>query len=337
MIKKIFFLPIMIVILISSLVGCGSSGISSKANETKNKTLKSDIVPVYSPGSGGAAFILAGGISSIANKYIPGTQMVAQAATGSVEMVKLVDERWAQGKDGYAVIATDGIYNAFKGQKEFKEKAYPHLRAISFIYGAEVYLVVPDNSPIKSYSDLKGKRVGIGAPGSTMSYLAITALEKYGIGPTDFKPLPLGYNEVVQGIRDGSIDAGFLAGVAPVAAYTELCSDKAVRIVPVDNDVITKVVEENPFYYRAEVKAGTYPGVDKDTPILAFGVGLLTHDKVNENTVYNLTKNLFEKHDEFVAIHGAAKQMTLKNATNGIGTPLHPGAEKYFREVGIIK
>lgn len=111
----------------------------------------------------------------------------------------------------------------------------------------------------------------------------------------------------------------------------------AFRIVPVDNSIIDKVVEENPFYYRSEVKTGTYPDVDKDIPILAFGVGLLTHEKVSESTVYNLTKTLFEKYDEFVSIHGAAKQMTLKNATNSIGIPLHPGAEKYFREVGASK
>lgn len=311
--------------------GCGSKEAgSNKAEVTK------EIMPIYTAGSGGAAYILGGGIASIANKYIPSVNLVAEASTGSLGMVQLMDDRSKQGKGAFAVIASDGVYNGYNGQNEFKQP-YPSLRAVSFLYGAELYLVVPRDSSIKSYVDVKGKRIGVGAPGSTVATLASLIIEKSGVGKDQYKALPLGYQEVVQGIQDGSIDGGFLAGASPVAAYNELSSSEDVRIIPVDEAVAMDIVKNNPYYYQTKVQAGAYKGIDKDIPVLAFGVLILTNEKASDDIVYNLIKTLLEKHDELVAIHKTAQQMRPETVLTSIGIPIHSGAEKYYREAGLLK
>lgn len=327
-------MTVLLMISLSTLVfiqGCGSKEATSNKAEVKKEP-----VPVYTAGSGGAAYILGGGIASIANKYIPGLNLVAEASTGSLGMVQLMDDRSKQGKSAFAVIASDGVYNGYNGQNEFKQ-AYPSLRAVSFLYGAELYLVVPRDSSIKSYADVKGKRIGLGAPGSTVASLASLIIEKSGVGKDQYKALPLGYQEVVQGITDGSIDGGFLAGAAPVAAYNELSSSKDVRIIPVEEAVAQDIVKNNPYYYQTKVKSGTYKGIDSDIPVLAFGVLILTNEKTSDDLVYNLIKTLLDKHEELVAVHKTAQQMTPETVLTSIGIPLHPGAEKYYREAGLLK
>jgi len=336
MVKRSWLSGMLMLLIISLstlffLQGCGSKeAVSDKAEVTK------ELMPIYTAGSGGAAYILGGGIASIANKYIPELNLVAEASTGSLGMVQLMDDRSKQGKGAFAVIASDGVYNGYNGQNEFKQ-AYPSLRAVSFLYGAELYLVVPQDSSVKSYADLKGKRIGVGAPGSTVASLASLLIEKSGVGKDQYKALPLGYQEVVQGIKDGSIDGGFLAGAAPVAAYNELSSSEDVRIIPVDEAIAQDIVKNNPYYYQAKVKAGAYKGIDSDVPVLAFGVLILTNEKASDDLVYNLIKTLLEKHEELVAIHKTAQQMTPETVLTSIGIPIHPGAEKYYKEAGLLK
>jgi TRAP transporter TAXI family solute receptor len=336
MVKNHWFLRTAVLLLISFTTLFFAMGCGSQETAGGKIGAKQDPVPVYTPGSGGAAYILGGGIASIANKYIPGLNLVAEASTGSLGIVQLIDDRNKQGKSAFAVIASDGVYNGYNGQKEFTQP-YPCLRAISFLYGAELYLVVPGKSSIKSYADLKGKRIGVGAPGSTVAALASLIIEKSGVSKDQYKALPLGYQEVVQGIKDGSIDGGFLAGAVPVAAYNELCSSHDVRIIPVDEAVAQDIVKNNPYYYQTKVKAGAYKGIDSDIPVLAFGVLILTHDKTSDDIVYDLIKTLMVKHEELVAVHKTAEQMNPATVLTSIGIPLHPGAEKYYKEAGILK
>jgi len=327
-------MTVLLIISLSTLLfiqGCGSKEATSDKAEVNQ-----ELMPVYTAGSGGAAYILGGGIASIANKYIPGLNLVAEASTGSLGMVQLIEERNQQGKGAFAVIASDGAYNGYNGKSQFKQ-AYPSMRAVSFLYGAELYLVVPRDSSIKSYADVKGKRIGAGAPGSTVATLASLIIEKSGVGKDEYEALPLGYKEVVQGIKDGSIDGGFLAGAAPVAAYNELSSSEDVRIIPVEEAIAQDIVKNSPYYYQTKVKSGAYKGTDSDVPVLAFGVLILTNEKTTDDLVYNVIKTLLEKHGELEAVHKTAKQMTPDTVLTGIGIPLHPGAEKYYKEAGIMQ
>lgn len=294
------------------------------------------VIPIYTPGAGGTAYLIGGAIAAVLNRYIPEVQMMVEATGGTVAMSKLMGEKAEKNQLAFGIPDSRTFPMAYKGQPPFT-KPLTSLRVVSFTHGAGLNLVVSKNSPIKSYYDLKDKRIGVGAAGSGTSQISVSLIEAHGITAKMFKPLWLGYNEVVEGISDGSIDAGFISGTYPVPAVQQLTYEKDVRVVPVDENVLKKVIQENPCYYMDVLKPGAYKGVTQNTPILVFGSFLATHDKVDAELVYKVTKTLYEHRDELLAIAPHLRDMTLKNAVLTITTPLHAGSIKYYKEVKMMK
>lgn len=296
------------------------------------------LVSFITPPAGGGAYILGAGIVSVTNKYIgPDVKFVHEASTGTMEIVRRLAQAESQKKDAFGTFgATDG-WKAQQGKEEYTGKPFPGLRAIAFNQMVDLYLVVPTNSPIKSYRDVKGKRLGIGGPGSSPANTGLLLLELYGIKKEDFKPYYFVYKETIEGIKDGSLDGGFLAGGYPMASYMELSTTHNVRIVPVEEKISTKLTTDYAGYYTSVVKAKLYRGHEQDTPIVGFSGALWTHAGVSNELVYRFIKNLFDHKEEYYTIHQDAKVLTVENATKTIRVPFHPGAEKYLKEVGAIK
>ena len=296
-----------------------------------------DLIPFITPPAGGGAYIIGAGVISVTNKYIADIKLVHEAATGTMDIVRRMQAREAAKKEALAIYGTPDAWNAYKGNNEYAGKAFTSLRMVVAVNGTDVYLVVPANSPIKSYADVKGKRIGMGGPGSTVANTAQLLLDEHGVTKKDFKPYYFTYKEIVDGIQDGSLDGGIVAGGYPISAYSELSTQKAMRIVPADEGVLKKIIASHPYYYRNVVKAKSYKGLDQDTTIMGFAGGLWALSSVSNDYVYRLIKNLFEHKDEFYSIHSAAKEITHENALTGLSVPLHPGAEKYYKEKGILK
>jgi uncharacterized protein len=294
------------------------------------------VIPIYTPGAGGTAYLIGGAIAAVLNRHIPEVQMMVEATGGTTAMSKLIGEKSEKKQPAFGLPDSRTFHMAYKGQPPFT-KPFPLLRAINFTHGAGLNLVVSKNSPIKSYYDLKGKRIGVGAAGSGTSQISVSLIEAHGITAKEFKPLWLGYNEVVEGIQDGSIDAGFISGTYPVPAVQQLTYEKDVRIIPVDENVLKKVIHDNPYFYRDVLKPGAYKGITQDVPILVFGSIMVTHENVDAELVYKITKTLYERRDELLAIAPHLRDMTLKNAVLTITTPLHPGAIKYYKEAKVMK
>ena len=296
-----------------------------------------ELIPFYTPPAGGGAYILGAGMVSVSNKYMTGTSLVHEATTGTMDIVRRMMQRESQKKPCLGIFGNVDAWNAFKGKNEYAGKPFDSVRAIIYCLGTDQYFVVPTNSPIKSYADAKGKRIGVGGAGSTGANTALFGLEQHGVTKTDFKPYYFVYNEIVQGLQDGSLDGGFVVGGYPIAAYTELSTTQNVRIVPVDDKVAEKVVKENPYYYRNVVKAKSYRGLEQDTPIIGFSTSVWTYAGVDSEFVYKFLKNLFDHKADYYSIHSAAKDMTLADAKKGNPLPYHPGAEKYLKEMGAWK
>jgi len=311
-------------IVVYVLMGFISAG--PMAAETK-------LIPLYTAAAGGPSYMLGAGIASLTKKYVSGVEMVAEATPGSGPMVRNLREREGMKREAFAIIASDGAFNAYHGKKDYEGKAYPAIRGITFLFGGPQFLAVPANSSIRSYSDVRGKRVGIGGPGSTIAESTLALLELYGIKRSDFKPYFFGYVEAANGIRDGSLDGGILADVQ----YTELSLTQNVRAVPADEEILKKLLSQYPYYPYAIFKSGSYKGVDQDTPAITFVVALYTYAGVSTDLVYQITKNLFEHREEYYQVHKFARMMTPETALKGIPIPLHPGAEKYYKESGVIK
>jgi TRAP transporter TAXI family solute receptor len=296
-----------------------------------------ELVPFITPPAGGGAYIIGVGMISVTNKYISNPKMVHEAATGTMDIVRRMMQREAAKTPAFGIFGTVDAYNAYKGETDFKGKPFTNLRMVVAVNGTDVYFVVPANSPIKSYADAKGKRLGMGGPGSTPANTALFLLEQYGVAKKDFKPYFFTYKETVEGIQDGSLDGGFLAGGYPIASYNELATQRNVRIVPVDEATLKKILTDHPYYYKNVVKAKSYKGLEQDTTIMGFAGALWTHSGASTDYVYSVLKNLFDHKEEFYSIHTAAKEVTLQNALSGLSVPLHPGAEKYYREMGVLK
>jgi TRAP transporter TAXI family solute receptor len=296
-----------------------------------------ELIPFYTPAPGGTAYILGAGIVTVTNKYLTDAKLVHEASTGTMDMVRRMMAREAAKKPAFALFGSPDAWKAYKGQAEYSATPFTGLRGVVFNSAFDVYLVVPASSRIKSYADVKGKRISIGGPGSTVANSALLFLEYAGVTKNDFKPYYYTYRETVEGLQDGSLDGGFLGGGFPIAAYTELSTRNDVRIVPIDEKIMKTALAEHPYYYGNVVKAKSYRGLEQDTPIFGFTGGFWTYAGVSADLVYAILKNLFEHKADYYAIHISAKEMTEGTATKGIPVPFHPGAEKYLKEIGAWK
>jgi len=302
-----------------------------------NASAAPELIPFYTPSAGGGAYILGAGIITVTNKYLPEIRLIQEATTGTMDIVRRMQARESAKKECLGSFGTVDAWRAYKGLDEYAGKPFTGIRALTYILGTDLYFVVPSNSPIKSYADAKGKRIGVGGPGSTTANTALFLFEQHGVTKKDFKPQYYVFREIVEGIQNGSLDGGIFVGGYPIAAYSELSTQHNVRIIPLEDSFLKKATAEHPYYYRTVVKAKSYRGLEQDTPILGFCTAVYAHEGMSNELVYKIMKNLFEHKTEYYAIHSSAKEMTPENATKGIPVPFHPGAEKYLKEIGVMK
>lgn len=301
-------------------------------------TAATEVTPLYTPPAGGTVYVLGAGMVSVTNKYLPNANFVHEAATGTLDMVRRMQQREAQKKPVFALFGSPDGFRAYKGEGEYAAKPFTTLRAVAYFNDSDQYFVVPADSPIHSYGDAKGKRIGVGPAGSTVSTCALFFFEQHGVKKADIKPYWFTFNEVVEGIENGSIDGGFLGGAFPMPSYVELSIQHNVRIVPVDEQVFKRIAKDHPYYYRRLIKAKSYKGLERDTPVYGFTGVIFTHAGVSNERVYAFLKNLWEHRNDYYAIHKSAKDdFVFANLTKGLPVPLHPGAEKYLREIGALK
>lgn len=297
-----------------------------------------ELIPIVTPGAGGTAYIYGAGIGSIGKKYIPDTDYVIQAESGSTTMLRRLHEYYLKNQQAFSVCDGNGVWSAYSAVGLFtgREK-YTELRNITYLHEGHVYFVVRKDSGIKSFTDVRGKRIAVGPPGSTVAASGLLLFNTHGLTDKDFKVEYLSYNEVVDGIKEKSIDGGILGGVPPAASYSELSLTHDVTIIPVRADVIKTITEKYLFYFPVTIKKGAYRGLDSDVQTIAFSSNLVTHERTSADLVYKLLKAIYEHKDELVSIHRSAEGMTLKTALMGSGVPLHEGAIRYYKEVGVLK
>ncbi len=294
------------------------------------------IITIYTSGVGGTAYIVGGGMAKVLNKYLTDYEAVVEATGGTTATVRFIAEKYEKKQDALGLSDSQGLHDAYTGRPPFTKK-YEMIRAITFVYGSGVNLVVAKNSPIKTYADIKGRKVAIGPAGSGLAQMAFDLLAAHGLKRGTYSHIYLAFKEIPEGIQDGSIDAGFIAGSYPVPALRELSTVKDIRIIPVDRNVLAKILASSPFFFTETLKPGAYSGVEKETPILVFGIPLETHSGADAGLIYRITKILYQHRDELIEVHPITKEMNANNALKTIAFPFHPGALKYLKEIGAVK
>ena len=286
-------------------------------------------------GTAGTYYPVGGMIANAVSQ--PGKIIVtAQASNGSLANVTGI----AGGALESGFSQADVASWAFTGKGVFEGKPnVPGLRLIANLYPESVHLVVRKGSGIKSVADLKGKRVALDEPGSGTLIDARIILAAYGLKDADLKPEYIKPNQAGDKMKDGAIDAFFFVGGAPAGAIAELATSGAgIELVAIDGAQAEAIRKSDPFFSFDLIAADTYKGVGA-TRTLAMGAQWVTSDKADANTVYEITKALFSDATQktLAAGHAKGKFINLENAVKGAGIPFHPGAERFYKEVGLIK
>jgi TRAP transporter TAXI family solute receptor len=291
-------------------------------------------IAIATGGTGGVYYPMGGGMANVLSKHLPGIQATARVTGGSVDNLKLV----GTGQSEVAFTMVDAARDALKGEDKFKGNPV-ELRTLMVLYPNRMHVVSVEGKNIEKMSDLKGKRVSTGSPGSATEVMAFRVIEAAGLDrDKDMRRERLGVAESTNALKDGKIDAYFWVGGLPTAAVTDLGATPGVKLKLVDHsDVVEKMNAKygEGLYSKGVIPAKTYPGQDKDNQISVVQNILVADAKMSEKQVYDIVKTLFEKRDEVAMAHGEAKAIVLDTQTKANTTiPWHPGAEKYFKEAG---
>jgi len=286
-------------------------------------------------GTAGTYYPVGGMIANAVSQ--PGKLVVtAQAANGSVANVTGI----AGGAIESGFTQADVAAWAYTGKGVYEGKgSVPGLRLIANLYPESVHLVVRKGSGIKSVADLKGKRVALDEPGSGTLVDARIILAAYGLKDADLKPEYIKPNQAGDKMKDGALDAFFFVGGAPAGAIAELASSGAgIELVAIDGPQADAIRKTDTFFSADLIPDGVYKGVGA-TRTLAVGAQWVTSDKADANTVYEITKALYSDAAQKMLASGHAKGkfITKDNAVKGAGIPFHPGAERFYKEAGLLK
>jgi TRAP transporter TAXI family solute receptor len=286
-------------------------------------------------GTAGTYYPVGGAIANAVSQ--PGKIVVtAQASNGSVANVTGIAGGQMESGFSQADVATW----AQKGTGIYEGKPnVPGLRLIANLYPESVHVVVKKGSGIKTVADLKGKRVALDEPGSGTLVNARAILAAYGLKESDIKPEYIKPNQAGDKLKDGALDAFFFTGGAPAGAIAELASaGGGIDILPIEGAAADTLRKSSPFFAPDVIAADTYKGVGT-VNTLAVGAQWVTGDKADTNTVYEITKALFSDaaQKQLAAGHAKGKFITKENAVKGAGIPFHPGAERFYKEAGLLK
>ena len=290
-------------------------------------------ISITTGGTGGVYYPLGGGMANILSKNVPGLQATAEVTGGSVDNLKLI----GAGKSEVGFTMADTALDAAQGVDKFKDGKVG-ARTLMVLYPNRMQVVTVDGTGINSMADLKGKRVSTGSPGSGTEIMALRVLESMGLdAKKDMKQERLGAAESVNAIKDRKIDAFFWVGGVPTAALTDLAATPGVKMKLLDHSDYVDAMNKKygPLYVKAVIAPGSYAGQDKASTNIDVWNILVASDKMSDKMAYDITKTLFEKKAELVAVHKEAENIDLKNQTVPTPMPFHPGAKKYLEERGI--
>ena len=341
--KKLAIL-ICLALLLSMFAGCGNSsqpsgnagsapGASPTAGEG-TKTGGTTYLKFPTASSSGTVYAIGAALANLWSEKIDGVQASAEASNGGVQNLGLMSTGDAQ----VSVAVTSIITEQKQGINSFEGRTYDGVRILSALYANYNQVVVDSASGINSLSDIKGKRFAPGAPGSTPEVETRVHLEAAGIQyPDDISAQFVGFTEAVDLIRNKQMDGAWIQAGLPTSAVSEMCSTAGGKLISMDEGLIDKLTEQYSWYNKATIPAGTYDGQAEDVLTTSITITLIVDESVPEDIVYQMTKVMWENIDSLKGAHNALKDASLEGAVQNLADlPLHPGAERYYKEMGVI-
>ncbi len=319
-------------ILVSVLSACGEKS-SSEADGKESGKPSTLHFPTAS--TIGTIYPLGSAMANLWGKEIDGLKVNAQASNGGVDNLNLMKEG-----EAHISFATTGIiWEAYNGERGFKDREYKDVRIVAGLYYNPNQFVVHKDAGIASVADLKGKRFAPGSVGSTPEVESSIILPAYGIDyPDDIKENFVGFTEAIDLMRNKQIDGALIQAGLPTAAVTEMISTADGKLIGIDPDVRKALMEEYPWYSEVTIPGDTYKGQAEDVDTLAIKMMLIADASVDDDTIYEMTKTFWENLDELESSHAIVEQMDIENAVTELADiPLHDGAKQYYEEEGVLE
>lgn len=293
-------------------------------------------ISVGTGSTGGVYYFVGTALTKILNQHLPGVNATPEPVTGSAHAHKLVHT----GDLTIALAEVATVYHGHRGSRKDFDKKYENIRFVMAGMDTGQTAVVWADSPIKSYADIKGKRIATNSPASRAKLGP--AMELHGVKEADVHHKTLNYSEQVSAMKDGSLDVGFFAAAPRNASVMDLAAARPIRILGLDPDKAKAFGKAYPHWMPLTLKAGTYAGQDKDVMMPAFYTALIVNKDADPGLVYTIVKTILDRGDEFGQLHAGGKEFTVEKTRffverEMVPVPFHPGAERYWREKGIIK
>ena len=287
-------------------------------------------VTIGTGGTGGTYYAVGAAMSKVLNSKVSDISANAESTGASVANCRLLGAK----KIEFGFSATDALYAAYFGQRKF-EQPLKNLRLLFVGYSAPFHVLVGQNSKINSVSELKGHKIA-SYPGNTSEFQVPAILSVYNITRKDYTTVPLRPSEQVQAYRDGSVDAIFTTLGVPTSSITDLTTTHKMRFLPIEGKYAEKAAQNYPFFPKDVIPAGAYKGLNADVPTLATAIVLITHKDVSDKLITTFMDVITDNLDELGQVHKAAASFTPEKIKGSIYIPLHPAAEKWYREKGLV-
>ena len=281
-------------------------------------------------GTGGVYYPMGGGLAEVINNHVEGYSATAEVTGASVANMGLI----ATGDADLAIGLADTVQQAYSGTGRFDGQQLPMIRGLASLYANMIHIVALESSGIASLDDLRGKRVSIGAPGSGTEVNAGSILGANGITYDDIDEQRLNFNETADALANGDIDAGFWSVGAPTSSILNLSTTQSIVILALSDAELEASMGAHGTFATTTLAGGSYNGVDADIKVLGIPNVLTVSSEMSDDTAYEITKAMFENVSDLQAVHPAANEITIEFTMAATPVPLHPGAIRYYEEVG---
>lgn len=275
------------------------------------------------------AYTWSAAIADVINRNVDGIQATAEETKGYVANIALM-----QGGELEASMATSlSAFESYTATGNYEGTEPGKIMAWMSISPVAMHILSLKDGPVQSVSDLKGKRVGMGQPGGVSMLDANILMEM--VAGEDFEPFRVRLGDMIDMLSDGNIDAALWNGSFPLAPVIQLAAQRDMQLLPITDDLLAELRNDYPPYFRLTIPGGTYDGVPADTPTFGLANGLVVSADVPEEQVYQMTKVIMENLEALAGVHPAFGEMSAETVLNGFESPLHPGALRYYREIGV--
>ena len=332
--KKVLSFVLAGVVMCSMLAGCGvekKTDSKKPAAATSGKTVK---INFPTAGASGALYAVGAAITNMWNQEVKGVNAASQASAGGIANLNLVSEGEAQ----VSIAISSNVYQCLNGTDSFKDHAYKDLKAVAGLYMNPNQVVATDKSGIKELKDIAGKHFAVASAGSSVYNEAANHFGVMGVKfPDGIKAEYIAFTDAADMLQNGSIDGAWIMSGAPASAVTQALTANC-HLVNISDKVIQDLQKKYPWYVKYSIPAGTYPKQDKAIQTSAIKMVMFCRGDLSEELVYNLTKAFWTNIDKLGQSQKNLKGLKPADAVKDIANvPLHPGAVKYYKEIGVLK